>query len=278
MILLTGAKGQLGQALSRLMTERGMTFIPTDADTLDITDEGAVTEYFTRTRPEAVIHCAAYTDVNKAESERELCRRVNTEGTKNIAKACESVSAKLICISTDYVFDGKKDGLYEPDDETNPLNFYGLTKRDGENAVKEACTRAFIVRITGLFGGEKGNFVRTMLRLSQEKEELRVVNDQFISPTYAHDLAPLLLDMAQSEKYGVYHATNEGFCSWYELAKYAVSLTDSRTRFVPVTTEEYPTPALRPKNSRLSKRCLTENGFSPLPEWKDAVERYVRSL
>lgn len=278
MILITGARGQLGQAVARAAQERNIPFVCTDSDTLDITDEAATEKYICDLRPDAVIHCAAFTDVNGAQQQPEKCRRVNTDGTKNVAVACEKSGAKLLYISTEYVFNGRKNGVYEPDDETDPLSVYGLTKRDGENAVRQSCKKHFIIRISWLFGGTKGNFVLTMLRLAREKKEIRVVNDQTGSPTYTHDLAPLLLDMAQSEKYGTYHASNEGFCTWYELAREAVSYTDSTAKFIPITTEEYPTPAVRPQNSRMSKDKLTENGFDRLPPWQDAVKRYMQKL
>ncbi|MCQ2463142.1 MAG: dTDP-4-dehydrorhamnose reductase [Clostridia bacterium] len=278
MILITGASGQLGQAVAQTAEKRNIPFVCTDADTLDITDSAETEKVICSLCPEAVINCAAFTDVNGAESKKELCEKINVAGAKNLAVACEKAGARLVHISTDYVFNGRKNGTYEPEDETDPLSVYGKTKRDSEIAVRESCKKHFIVRISWLFGGDKGNFILTMLRLSKEKDEIRVVNDQTGSPTYTYDLAPLLLDMAQSEKYGTYHATNEGFCTWYELAKEAVAYTDSTVRFIPVTSEEYPTPAVRPKNSRLSKDCLTENGFNRLPPWQDAVKRYMEKI
>ena len=212
--------------------------------------------YISKLKPECVIHCAAYTAVDKAEDEEEICSKVNVYGTENIAKACKKVDAKMIYISTDYVFDGQGDTPFEIDGNIKPLSVYGKTKYEGELKVKEILDKYFIVRISWVFGVNGNNFIKTMLRLGKEKESLNVVCDQIGSPTYTFDLAPLLCDMAETEKYGVYHATNEGFCSWAEFATEIMKKANLKCVINPIPTSEYPTKAVRPFNSRLSKKSL----------------------
>ncbi len=278
-ILVTGAKGQLGSDVCLELERRGHEVIGADRDTFDIADEAAVHAYMERVRPQAVIHCAAYTAVDGAESEEELCRSVNVLGTKYLAEAAAKVGAKFLYISTDYVFDGEKRGAYSPDDEISPRSVYGRTKAEGEAQVMAALDRFFIVRISWAFGRNGKNFVKTMLRLAEIKKELNVVCDQIGSPTYTPDLAVLLADMIVTEKYGVYHATNEGTCSWYEFACEIFRLAGKEVQVHPVSTEEYlslvPQQARRPKNSVLDKEKLTENGFHRLPDWQDALKRYL---
>ncbi|MDF2857942.1 MAG: dTDP-4-dehydrorhamnose reductase, partial [Neobacillus sp.] len=216
--------------------------------------------------------------VDKAEENLELCRAVNSEGSRNIARACRDIKAKMIYISTDYVFPGNGEAFYETNDATEPLGVYGQTKLDGELAVKDLLNQYFIVRISWVFGINGNNFIKTMLKLSETREEVSVVADQIGSPTYTADLAPLLCDMVVTDKYGTYHATNEGTCSWAELAEEAFRAAGRSTKVNYITTEEYHTKALRPKNSRLSKRSLDEAGFTRLPEWQDAVKRYIEEL
>ena len=275
-ILVTGATGQLGYDVCRVLAARGAEHRGIGSAQLDITDARAVGAYLREYRPDAVIHCAAYTAVDAAESDRERCFAVNEGGTRNLARACRDVGAKLLYPSTDYVFPGTGELAYEADDPTGPRNVYGASKLAGESAVREALAAHFIVRISWVFGVNGKNFVGTMLRLAESRDELRVVCDQIGSPTCTADLAPLLCSMIETEKYGTYHATNEGFCSWAEFAREIFRLSGKKTRVNPIPTGEYPTPAARPLNSRLSKRSLDAGGFPRLPDWHDALGRYLR--
>lgn len=277
-ILVTGVKGQLGHDVVKELSRRGIEYRGVDIEDFNITDFNATFEFIANNQPDAVIHCSAYTAVDQAEDNLELCRAVNAEGTKNIAAACKSIDAKMMYISTDYVFPGNGDRFYETDDSTGTLGAYGQTKLDGELAVKELLERFFIVRISWVFGVNGNNFIKTMLKLSETHEEVSVVSDQIGSPTYTGDLAPLLCDMVITDKYGIYHATNEGICSWAELAEEVFRIAGSSTKVNYIITEEYPTRAMRPKNSRLSKKSLDEAGFKRLPEWRDAVKRYIEEL
>jgi dTDP-4-dehydrorhamnose reductase len=278
MILVTGVNGQLGFDVVKELNRRNIECIGIDKAELDITDGDAVNEYILKLKPECVVHCAAYTAVDKAEDEVEVCYKVNVHGTENIAKACKLVDAKMIYISTDYVFDGKGDVPFEVDGNIEPLSTYGKTKFEGEVKVKEILDKYFIVRISWVFGINGNNFIKTMIRLGKEKESLNVVGDQIGSPTYTFDLAPLLCDMAESEKYGVYHATNEGFCSWAEFATEIMKKENLDCKINSIPTSEYPTKAVRPFNSRLSKKSLMDNEFNPLPSWEDALDRYLVEL
>ncbi len=277
-ILVTGVKGQLGYDVCRVLAARGVEHRGVDVQDFDITDEKAVRESITAYRPDAVIHCSAWTAVDKAEDEIEKVRAVNAGGPRNIAAACREIGAKMLYISTDYVFPGTGERFYEPDDPTGPLGGYGRTKLEGELAVRELLNRYFIVRISWVFGVNGNNFVKTMLRLSESKTELNVVCDQIGSPTYTADLAPLLCNMIATENYGVYHATNEGVCSWAEFAREIFRLAGRNVRVNAVPTSEYPTRAVRPLNSRMSKDKLEKMGFSRLPTWQDALARYLREL
>ena len=278
-ILVTGVKGQLGYDVVNCLKERQIDCIGADKEEFDITDLEAVRSYFENTKPTALIHCAAYTAVDKAEDELELCRKVNAEGVRNLARVCKEMNIKMLYISTDYVFPGTGEHFYEVGDQTGPLSQYGKTKLEGELAVKELLEKYFIIRISWVFGKNGANFVKTMLRLGKEREELTVVADQIGSPTYTKDLAPLLCDMIVSEKYGTYHATNEGICSWAEFAKEIFHQAGLNVKVKEVTTEEYGvSKAVRPKNSRMSKESLTAAGFKRLPDWKDALGRYLREI
>ncbi len=278
MIIVTGAKGQLGGDVCDLLQKEGTDFIGIDKDDLDITDEAAVNDFFQRKKASALIHCAAYVAVDKAEDEKEICFAVNERGTRNLATACKRHSIKMLYVSTDYVFPGNGTAPFEPDGEKGPLNVYGLSKLKGEEAVKEILTDFFIVRTSWVFGERNTNFIATMLRLAQTRSELDVVNDQIGSPTYSRDLAELLCEMIKTERYGIYHGTNEGFCSWYDLATKAFAVAGKNVRVNPVSSDQFPTKATRPKNSRLSKICLDKNGFGRLPAWEDAVERYIANI
>lgn len=278
MILVTGVHGQLGFDVIRELRKRNIVCLGICKEDLDITDGDDVDKYISKLKPKCVVHCAAYTAVDKAEDEEEICRKVNVDGTENIAKACKKIDAKMIYISTDYVFDGRGDEPFEVDGHIEPYSVYGKTKYEGELKVQEILDKYFIVRVSWVFGVNGNNFIKTMLRLGKEKESINVVCDQIGSPTYTADLAPLLCDMAISEKYGIYHATNEGFCSWAEFAEEIMKKSglDCKINYIP--TSEYKATAIRPLNSRLSKRSLIENEFRLLPFWKNALEVYLKEV
>ncbi|MBR6785501.1 MAG: dTDP-4-dehydrorhamnose reductase [Clostridia bacterium] len=277
-VIVTGAKGQLGYDVIKRLESQGVQAIAADLPEVDISDAAAVEAFVASHKPDGVIHCAAYTAVDNAESEKDICSLVNETGTLNIAKACKNHGCKLIYISTDYVFSGKGESEFETDSPKAPCNHYGASKLAGEVAALENCDKCFVVRISWVFGINGKNFVKTMLRLSETRDELTVVNDQVGSPTYTYDLAILLCEMIKSEKYGVYHATNEGLCTWAEFASEIMRLADRKTKIIPVTSAEYKTAAVRPLNSRMSKKSLDENGFERLPTWQDALARYIELL
>lgn len=278
-VLVTGVKGQLGHDVMNELASRGIEGVGVDVEEMDITDAKACETVMNEVKPDAVIHCAAYTAVDAAEDNLELCRKVNAEGTRNIAKMCKALDIKMMYISTDYVFNGGGERPWEPDDHREPLNVYGLTKYEGEISVEQNVGKYFIVRIAWVFGVNGKNFIKTMLRLGKEKGAVSVVDDQIGSPTYTYDLARLLVDMIQTEKYGRYHATNEGLCSWYEFACEIfrqAGMTD--VKVTPVDSAGFPAKAKRPRNSRMSKEKLTENGFERMPAWQDALGRYLAVL
>lgn len=300
-IFVTGVAGQLGHDVVNELAKRGIEAVGSDIAqqysgvsdgsavtknpyiALDITDEKAVYKVIGEVKPDIVIHCAAWTAVDLAEEEEniEKVRKINGEGTKNIAMACKKVDAKMIYLSTDYVFDGKGDKAWLPDcKDYKPLNVYGETKLEGELAVSSILEKYFIVRIAWVFGLNGKNFIKTMLNVAKTHDTVRVVNDQIGTPTYTLDLAVLLADMAVSEKYGYYHATNEGgYISWYDFTCKIYELAGYDTKVIPVTTAEYGlSKAKRPFNSRLDKSKLIENGFQPLPTWEDALERYLKEI
>ena len=278
MVLITGILGQLGYDLSKELTKRGVEFIAPSLEELELTTEAGAKNFILEKKPETVVHCAAYTAVDKAESESELAFTVNGFGTRWVAEACREIGAKMIYISTDYVFGGDGHTPYEVHDEKKPVNVYGRSKLLGEDAVSMVLEKYFIVRTSWVFGINGNNFIKTMLRLGETKKKLNVVNDQIGSPTYTVDLAKLLADMAATEKFGVYHATNEGFCSWAEFAREIFKQAKLDVEVDGIPTVEYPTPARRPFNSRLSKKSLDEAGFNRLPTWEDALERYLIEL
>ncbi len=277
-VLVTGGKGQLGYDVLNELARRNIPAVGVDIDEMDITDGASVERVLREAAPDAVIHCAAYTAVDAAEDNEALCRRVNAEGTRNIASVCKALDMKMLYISTDYVFGGEGDRPWEPEDEREPRSVYGQTKYEGELAVQELLDKYFIVRIAWVFGINGKNFVKTMLKLAENHDTIRVVNDQFGSPTYTFDLARLLVDMVLTEKYGIYHATNEGSCSWYEFACAVFKEAGVAVNVVPVSTAEYGAKAKRPANSRMNKDKLTRMGFDRLPPWQDALKRYVRLL
>ncbi len=275
-VLVTGVKGQLGYDVMNELKKRGIEGIGVDVDEMDITDASACKKVIKEICPDAVIHCAAYTAVDAAEDNEELCRKVNADGTRNIAEVCRELDCKMMYISTDYVFDGKGTRPWEPDDNRTPLNVYGQTKYEGELAVEELLEKFFIVRIAWVFGVNGKNFIRTMIRLGKERGAVSVVDDQVGSPTYTYDLARLLVDMIVTEKYGRYHATNEGLCSWYEFACEIFRQAGmDEVQVTPVDSSTFAAKAARPSNSRMSKDKLEANGFERLPSWQDALGRFL---
>ncbi len=277
-ILVTGAKGQLGQEICAYLAAAGIPHKGVGSSDFDLTDEAATLSAIGAYRPDGVIHCAAYTAVDKAETDKELCYRINVSGTAHVAKACKELNARMLYVSTDYVFDGQGDTPFETDAKIAPVNHYGLTKAQGEHEVASRLEKYFIVRISWVFGLHGNNFVKTMLRLGGQQESVRVVGDQAGSPTYVGDVAPLMCQMIQTEKYGVYHATNEGYCSWHEFAVEIMRQANLPCRVEMISTSEYPTAAKRPQNSRLSKLSLDAEDFERLPGWQDALGRYLSTI
>lgn len=277
-VLVTGVKGQLGHDVMNELASRGYEGVGVDVDEMDITDWEAVQRVMEAAHVDKVVHCAAWTAVDAAEDQVELCRKVNALGTENIAKMCQKLDLPMVYLSTDYVFDGEGTRPWEPDDERHPLNVYGQTKYEGELAVEKYLEKYFIVRIAWVFGVNGKNFIKTMLKLGETHDKITVVSDQIGSPTYTYDLSRLLVDMLETEKYGRYHATNEGLCSWNEFAKEIFRQAGMNVEVIPVSSEEYPAKAKRPHNSRMSKEKLTEMGFERLPSWQDALRRYLEAL
>lgn len=299
-VFVTGVNGQLGHDVINELIKRGHEGIGSDLNEaysgvqdnsavttaqyipLDITIKEDAERVIETTKPDAIVHCAAWTNVNGAEAEenKEKVYKINVEGTRNIAEAAKHINSKLLYLSTDYVFDGQGEAPWKPDEKNyKPLNYYGETKLGGEFAVAEL-EKFFIVRISWVFGLNGKNFIKTMVNVGKIHDEVRVVNDQIGTPTYTFDLARLLVDMIETEKYGYYHATNEGgYISWYDFTKEIYRQAGMKTKVIPVSTEEYGLSiAARPFNSRLDKGKLIENGFKPLPDWKDAVERYLKEM
>ena len=276
-VLVTGVKGQLGYDVMNELAGRGHEGIGVDIQEMDITDAASVEKVITEAAPDAVIHCAAYTAVDAAEDNVDLCRRVNAGGTENIARVCKALNCKMMYISTDYVFNGQGTRPWEPDDKREPLNVYGQTKYEGELAV-ETLEKFFLVRIAWVFGVNGKNFIKTMLNLGKTRAHLTVVADQIGSPTYTYDLARLLVDMIETDRYGRYHATNEGLCSWYEFACEIFKQAGMNVTVSPVTSDQYPAKAKRPMNSRMDKSKLDEMGFKRLPSWQDALGRYLKEI
>ena len=278
MVLITGILGQLGFDLAKELTKRGVEYVAPSLEELELTTEAGAKNFILEKKPDVIAHCAAYTAVDKAESEAELAITVNGMGTRWVAEAAREVGAKMIYISTDYVFGGDGKIPYEVNDEKKPVNVYGRSKLLGEDAVNAIVEKHFIVRTSWVFGINGHNFIKTMLKLAETKDKLNVVNDQIGSPTYTVDLAKLLADMMATEKYGTYHATNEGFCSWAEFTREIFKQAGLKVEVDGIPTAEYPTPARRPFNSRLSKKSLDEAGFERLPTWQDALARYLVEL
>lgn len=284
-VLVTGVTGQLGHDVVNELMHRGNTVICAGHNEMDITDSTQVSTFIKNNAPDVVMHCAAWTAVDLAEERIDDAMAVNAIGTQNIADACKNINCKMIYISTDYVFDGNGNKPWKPDDTCNPLNIYGNSKYKGELAVQNTLEKYFIVRIAWVFGINGNNFVKTMLKLGKNHDTLTVVNDQIGTPTYTADLARLLTDMAETSQYGIYHVTNEGgYISWYdftcEILRQAAAYNNiyGNVTVLPVGSEAYPAKAKRPSNSRLDKSKLIANGFTPLPDWKDAIARYLKEL
>ena len=276
--LVTGVKGQLGFDVMNELAKRGYEGIGVDVEEMDITDAEAVDRVIKESHVDSVVHCAAWTAVDAAEDNVEMCRKVNALGTENIARVCKELDIPMIYFSTDYVFDGEGTRPWEPDDPVvEPLNVYGLTKYEGEQAVEKYLDKYYIVRIAWVFGVNGKNFIKTMLNLGKTHDTLTVVNDQIGTPTYTYDLARLVVDMLEKEEYGKYHVTNEGgYISWYDFAKEIFKQAGMDINVVPVSAEQYKAKAKRPSNSRLEKKKLDEHGFKRLPTWQDAVSRYLK--
>ncbi|RUT30603.1 dTDP-4-dehydrorhamnose reductase [Paenibacillus zeisoli] len=276
-ILITGAQGQVGRELQHVFAGKGYEVHGLGQSELDITDTEQCFQVFWRLKPDVVIHAAAYTNVDRAESEPDLAYQVNTYGTRNIAAAAECIQSKLIYISTDYVFDGGTG--QEPFDEfhpTKPINVYGYSKLEGEKFVRQLHSRFFIVRTSWVYGHHGGNFVRTMLELASKQENISVVNDQIGCPTYTRDLAHKLEELASSSKYGTYHVSGAGSCSWYDFACSIFELAGLKMTVMPVSTSEFPRPARRPAYSVLKPQALRLNGFSPMRDWKEALADFMQ--
>lgn len=277
-ILVTGVKGQLGYDVVKEAESRNITSVGVDIEEMDITNAKQVESVIKEGNYDAVVHCAAWTAVDKAEECVDACRKVNAQGSENIAEVCEELDIPMMYFSTDYVFDGKGETPWNEYDERHPLNVYGQTKYEGELAIEEHVKKFFTVRIAWVFGVNGKNFIKTMLNLGKTHDHLTVVNDQTGSPTYTYDLARLLVDMIQTDKYGRYHATNEGICTWYEFACEIFKQAGMNVSVAPVSSDEYPAKAKRPSNSRMDKSKLTANGFTPLPTWQDALSRYLKEI
>ncbi len=273
---MTGVKGQLGFDVVKRLKYDGIDCMGVDIDDFDLCNASAVIQYFRGYMPTAVIHCAAFTAVDRAEEHKDLAFAVNVNGTEHVARACQEIGAVLMYISTDYVFGGEGTTPFETDSLKNPASHYGLTKSLGEDVVRQYCDQSFIVRTSWVFGINGNNFVNAILRKGQESDLLTVVCDQIGSPTYTYDLAVLIAEMIKTTKFGVYHATNEGYCSWHEFATEIIKEAELKATVKPVTSDQYPTIASRPKNSRLSKESLDRAGFSRLPSWQDALHRYMQ--
>lgn len=274
-ILVTGSTGQLGSDVVKELLKRGYSTLSPNRSEFNLCSEDSIRNYILNSNCEAIVHCAAYTQVDKAEDEKDLCIKINATATKHIVKCAKILDIPMIYISTDYVFDGTKDGKYTENDETNPINIYGESKLAGEKYVQEILDKYYIVRTSWVFNINGKNFIETMLRLSKTNNQLSIVNDQIGSPTYTKDLSRLLVDMLETSKYGLYHATNEGYCSWYEFADTIFKLANINIDIKAINSNEYASRAKRPLNSKLSKDKLIEYGFKPLPHWEDALKDYL---
>ena len=277
-IVVTGVNGQLGYDVVRELNKRKYTEVfGIDINELDLTNQNAVKAYMSNIKPDAIIHCAAYTAVDNAEDNSDLCYDVNVSGTKYLVESAKDLNSKFVYISTDYVFSGEKDTEYLVNDVPEPKSVYGKTKYLGEVETLKY-KKHFIIRISWVFGKNGNNFIKTMIRLGKEREVLNIVSDQIGSPTYTYDLSKLIVDMIETDKYGIYHATNEGICNWFEFAQKIFEYSNIDVKLNPIPTDKYPTKAKRPKNSTMSKKNLVDNGFELLPPWQDALKRYLKEI
>lgn len=276
-VFLTGAAGQLGSVLSEELRARGHEVTATGHKELDICDRDAILQAVSASAPDAVVNCAAYNKVDQAETDADNCMLCNTKATACLAEAAALTGAKFMTFSTDYIFDGRQTEPYDEEAEAAPLNVYGRSKAESETAVREILDRHFIVRVSWLYNNNGSNFVNTMLRLGKTKSELRVVADQIGSPTYAPRLAKPLADMLESDKYGTYNLTSEGFVTWYDFAKAIFEHADMPVKVIPVTSSEYKTAALRPKSSRLSKKKACKAGFGPIGTWQEHLDDFFEN-
>lgn len=275
-VVVTGAAGQLGQDVLKELARKNHEAIGADRQQLDITKEADVQAYINEIKPDVILHCAAYTNVDAAEENEDAAYQVNAAGTEYLAKAAKQVGAKMLCVSTDYVFDGTATEPYEVDQPTKPLGAYGRTKLAGEELLQKHLEQFFIVRTAWVFGVNGNNFVKTMIRLGEERGEVGVVHDQVGSPTYTVDLAKFMVELMETDKYGIYHATNSGICSWYEFAVEIFKQAGMNVKVNPLTTDQFPRPAARPKYSVLSKKKIEEQGLTPLRGWKEALAAYLK--
>lgn len=276
--MVTGVNGQLGHDVMKQLKEMDIDVVAPRRDEFDLTNKDQVEKYILKEKPDVIIHCAAYTAVDKAEDEKDLCYLVNVEGTKAVAEAAKEINAKVVYVSTDYVFDGLGQEPHTEDKETNPINYYGSTKDQGEKIVKGLIDKHFIVRTSWVYGLNGNNFVKTMLKLAESRNEINVVSDQIGSPTYTKDLSAFIVDLVQSNKYGTYHGVNEGYCSWHEFAISIFEKSGIDMKVNPISSDGYPTKAKRPLNSRLSKEKTTKAGIDRLPNWEDALTRFIEEL
>ncbi len=275
-VVVTGAAGQLGQDVVKELTRKNHEALGLDREQLDITVEADVQAYINEVKPDVILHCAAYTNVDAAEENEEIAYQINAAGTEYLAKAAKQTGAKMLYISTDYVFDGTATDPYEVDEQTKPLGAYGRTKLAGEDLLQKHVEQFFIVRTAWVFGVYGQNFVKTMLRLGEERGEVGVVHDQVGSPTYTVDLARFMVELMETEKYGIYHATNSGVCSWYEFAVEIFKQAGLKVTVKPLTSDQFPRPAARPKYSVLSKKRIDKEGFTHLRDWKEALAAYLQ--
>lgn len=274
-VVVTGAMGQLGQDVVKELARKNHEAFGIDREQVDITIEADVQAYISEVKPDVILHCAAYTNVDAAEENEEVAYQINALGTENLAKAAKQVGSKMLYISTDYVFGGMATEPYEVDEPTKPLGAYGRTKLAGEEFLQKNLDQFFIVRTAWVFGIYGQNFVKTMLRLGEERGEVGVVHDQVGSPTYTVDLAGLMVELMESDQYGIYHATNSGVCSWYEFAVEIFKQAGMNVKVNPLTSDQFPSPATRPHYSVLSKKQIVKKGFTPLRDWKEALAAYL---
>ena len=274
-VLVTGVNGQLGFDIVKRLKEFDIDVYGTKRDNFDLINKEQVRASILEKKPNIIIHCAAYTAVDKAEDERDFCYAVNVEGTRNVAEVAKEIGARLVYVSTDYVFDGSGENPHTEFEKTNPINFYGYTKEQGEQIVRNLVDKCYIVRTSWVYGLNGNNFVKTILKLSESRNEINVVSDQIGSPTYTKDLAKFIVDLIQTNNYGIYHGVNEGYCSWYDFAVSIFEKADIEIKVNPISSDEYPTKAKRPINSKLSKENIKKAGIEKLPSWEDAIQRFL---